>query len=581
MFRFSHFHPLFQFWFPFLLVLIIIRLKFVIHHISHHAIHIGHIHLFLPHVLKQISIFRFCHLINWFFCHEIVVARVRDMGRYSCMIAVGGGKYVRHEVELLIYTVPEVGLETPFVFKVSENCVHTLHQMDDLMDNILDRLCGKINPVSKKRRSKYFLFRQIVRYLIDVLTNTKTACQYNVSLVCQPFRTYLTIMMESNGQSMPTEVRNVSMVMDRHQSHGKDKKLLRLPIVTTSSKPLPWSSVRKHRNRIKHDVNYLFTGIVPSRALLFENVLNYENKSINLSEFKEWAEWPDAESTGRGITFVEPLSSDFKSTSKNEQNSEHVNFTGDSPFNKTARVTAPTKATLESIIDSLEENMDEERRERLLSILKNVIVLDIGFNSTESTFHSESTERDFEILDTSTTAPQYSDILETTTPFLSDEVKELLKINKMYREDNSFQIAVMYLLKTPHPHFNPPSCSDQCMLELKIRHISWHSNAISDLIKFIMLSTKLPDSALLLAETVSKRKLTLFCLPGFSLIENMCVPCAPGSYNKAGFHSKCDPCPVDTYQDNYGSKVTKIIVFWLTLQTKVCEVPCFHNSDLK
>lgn len=71
---------------------------------------------------------------------------------------MGGGKYARHEVELLIYMIPEVGLETPFVFKVNGNCMHTLHQMDALMDSILDHLCGKINPVTKKRRSKYFFF---------------------------------------------------------------------------------------------------------------------------------------------------------------------------------------------------------------------------------------------------------------------------------------------------------------------------------------------------------------------------------------------------------------------------------------
>lgn len=381
-------------------------------------------------------------------------------------------------------------------------------------------------------------------------------------------------MMESNEELMPIEVRNISEVIDKSQSHRKDKKLLHLPIVTTSSKPLP-CSVRKHRNRIKHDVNYLVTAASPSKAFPFQHAIDElldENKSINLnkeyslrnlSKFEGWAEWSVAENTGRGKAFIESLTSNFKFISKAEQNE---NFTS---YLKIVRMTATTKAIIENIIDSLEENMDEERRERLLSILKDVVVLDGDFNSTESTFPSESTERDFEIPDSSTTTSQSSDTLETTTPYLSDEVKELLKINKIYEEDNTLQVAVMNLLKTPHPNFYIPPCSDQCMLESKIRHISWHSNVTLDLLRFIKFSTKLPDSAFLLDETVSKRKLTLFCLPGFSLKETVCVPCAPGSYNKAGFHDKCNLCPSSTYQDNYGSKVTEIIVLRLHLQAKV------------
>ncbi|ESN95472.1 hypothetical protein HELRODRAFT_179241 [Helobdella robusta] len=469
----------------------------------------------------------------------IASARVKDTGYFTCIIPYAKTKTVEHVVDLIVYDIPHVALETPFVFKVTSSCPHQTHLMADLIDQIYEHLCGK--P--------------------DVSQQWRQNCLYNISLVCQPYKTYDLIMSERNVHLKEIGHENLSTVIDKTKEEYKELKFKMPKIKKVKSKTMNENEAMVML-KIKRSVNQINSTL--------HQFHSQKNIAMNEKSSKNSIRPTQTDNTlfqTKSIFKTSTLSHLKLNSSTIKYSMQDQYKSTSSDLNQTIKSISsnPKFSTTEAFLSADEIGLSDEekirrRRIKLLKLLLNAVENDTGpdlslLTSTESVtvdfLQFDVVSNSPELLVPTTTTPY---VFTFTTAFVREEDREKEKLNEIYNEKNTRQIAVMYLLKSPDPLFDPLDCSDECTFKLRIHHISWHTDDIFKLVNFIALSSHLPNGVHLQPETILKGRVILFCYPGFSLKGNFCLPCLPGSHNSRNFFSRCELCPVDTFQESYGAR---------------------------
>ena len=90
----------------------------------------------------------------------------------------------------------------------------------------------------------------------------------------------------------------------------------------------------------------------------------------------------------------------------------------------------------------------------------------------------------------------------TANPILTQNVRD--GENSDEQLETKSNLLVINLLKLSHPAFKTPRCDDECLLTLKISHISCNMDIIMSLVNFIQSLPSLPSSVALVPQSILK-----------------------------------------------------------------------------